>query len=71
VKLCNYTDVYNNTFITNDIEPFLMVASCNENEHEKFSLKKDQVAITKDSEKRYDIGLLTFKTQSREYFSVS
>ncbi|MCB0516520.1 MAG: restriction endonuclease subunit S [Bacteroidetes bacterium] len=37
-----------------------MVATCNDNEYEKFLLKKGQVAITKDSEKRNDIGIPTF-----------
>jgi type I restriction enzyme S subunit len=56
VKLCNYTDVYNNWNITKDMTDTFMIASCNENEFEKFSLKKGQVAITKDSETPDDIG---------------
>ncbi|GHT08302.1 hypothetical protein FACS189426_03580 [Bacteroidia bacterium] len=56
IKLCNYTDVYNNWNITKDMTDSFMIASCNENEFEKFSIKKGQVAITKDSETPDDIG---------------
>ena len=56
VKLCNYTDVYKNWAITSEHTNDFMIATAKENEIEKFSLKKGQVAITKDSEKRNDIG---------------
>ncbi len=57
VRLCNYTDVYKNTFINSYKSKDFMIASCNDNEYEKFVLKKGQFAITKDSEKRDDIGI--------------
>ena len=57
VKLCNFTDVYYNWSITKDMEDSFMVASANANEINRFSLKKGQVAFTKDSETRDDIGI--------------
>jgi type I restriction enzyme S subunit len=51
IRLCNYTDVYKNTFINSYKSKDFMIASCNDNEYEKFVLKKGQVAITKDSER--------------------
>lgn len=66
VRLCNYTDVYKNSFIDSLKAVNFMVASCNENEFEKFILKKGQVAITKDSEKRDDIGIATYISEDFE-----
>ena len=63
IRLCNYTDVYKNSFINKEKSQYFMIASCNENEYEKFILRKGQVAITKDSEKRNDIGIPTFITE--------
>jgi len=60
IKLCNYTDVYKNSFINSDKSEDFMVASCKDTEYEKFILKKGQVAITKDSEKPDDIGIPTY-----------
>lgn len=60
VKLCNFTDVYNNWAITKDQEPNFMRASANDNEIRRFTLRKGQVAFTKDSETRYDIGIPTY-----------
>jgi len=60
VKLCNFTNVYHNWAITNDIESSFMVASANSNEIAKFSIKRGQVAFTKDSETRDDIGIPTY-----------
>lgn len=60
VKLCNFTDVYYNWAITKHLESSFMVASANANEIRRFSLKKGQVAFTKDSETRYDIGIPTY-----------
>ena len=57
VKLCNFTDVYYNWSITKNMEDSFMVASANANEIHRFSLKKGQVAFTKDSETRDDIGI--------------
>ena len=55
VRLCNYTDVYYNDFISESTE--LKPGSCNEMEFEKFRLKKGDVIITKDSESPDDIGI--------------
>ena len=58
VRLCNYTDVYYNDYITVDI--VLEKGSCKESEFTKFVLRKDDVIITKDSETPDDIGVPTF-----------
>lgn len=60
VKLCNYTDVYKNWAITNDLEKSFLNASANEKEIAKFLLHKGQVALTKDSETKDDIGISTY-----------
>jgi len=60
VKLCNFTDVYHNWAITKNLENSFMQASANANEIRRFSIKKGQVAFTKDSEKRDDIGIATY-----------
>jgi len=60
IRLCNYTDVYKNNFIDFEKSKNFMVASCSENEYKKFILREGQVAITKDSEKRNDIGISTY-----------
>ena len=60
IKLCNFVDVYRNWAITSKIIPDLMEATANKNEIERFMLKKGQVAITKDSETRNDIGMSTY-----------
>ena len=60
VRLCNFTDVYHNWAITKELSDKFMVASANSNEIEKFSIKKGQVAFTKDSETRGDIGIPTY-----------
>ena len=57
VKLCNYVDVYNNYAITTHNYEMFMDASANYTEIEKFTLKKGDIAITKDSETRDDIGI--------------
>lgn len=55
VRLCNYTDVYNNDYITEDIE--FMEATASQPEIDKFRLQVGDVIITKDSETPYDIGI--------------
>ena len=60
VRLCNFTDVYHNWAITSDMVDTFMVASANPNEIEKFTIRKGQVAFTKDSETRDDIGIPTY-----------
>lgn len=59
VKLCNFTDVYYNWAITLRDEPKLMVATATNNEICKYKLHKGDVAITKDSETKEDIGQST------------
>ena len=60
VRLCNFTDVYKNWAITVPMYDSFMVASANDKEISRFSLRKGQVAITKDSETRDDIGIPTY-----------
>jgi type I restriction enzyme S subunit len=55
VRLCNYTDVYYNDFITDSTE--LKNGSCTRDEFEKFKISKGDVIITKDSESPDDIGI--------------
>jgi len=58
VRLCNYTDVYYNDYIT--VDTVLKKGSCKESEFTKFVLRKGNVIITKDSETPDDIGVPTF-----------
>jgi type I restriction enzyme S subunit len=58
VRLCNYTDVYYNDYIT--VDTVLKRGSCKESEFAKFALRKGDVIITKDSETPDDIGVPTF-----------
>lgn len=60
VRLCNFTDVYYNWAITKNMYDGLMQASASESDIETFLLCKGQVAITKDSETRDDIGIATY-----------
>lgn len=60
VKLCNFVDVYRNWAITRGMTDGFMVASAKDTEIEKCSIRKGQVAITKDSETRDDIGISTY-----------
>lgn len=55
VRLCNYTDVYNNEFITLALD--FMQATASEEEIAKFGVALDDVIITKDSESWDDIGV--------------
>lgn len=60
IKLCNFTDVYYNWAITSEMEANFMEATARPNEIERFNLRRGQVALTKDSETRYDIGIATY-----------
>lgn len=60
VRLCNFTDVYYNWAVTKDMTSTFMEASASDKQIERFSIKKGQVALTKDSETRYDIGIPTY-----------
>lgn len=55
VRLCNYTDVYHNEFITPDME--LMETTATQGEIDRFGLTVSDVVITKDSEAWNDIGV--------------
>lgn len=55
VRLCNYSDVYNNQFITRQLD--FMVGTATEDEIRRFGLLVDDVIITKDSESWDDIGI--------------
>ena len=55
VRLCNYTDVYHNEFVTLELD--FMNATASKDEIEKFGLSEDDVIITKDSESWEDIGV--------------
>lgn len=55
VKLCNYSDVYNNEFISSHIE--FMRSTASEAEIAAFSIREGDVLITKDSESWDDIGV--------------
>lgn len=61
VLLCNYTDVYNNDFITNDLD--FMKATASYDQISKLSLNKGDIIITKDSETAEDIGVPTIVTE--------
>ena len=56
VRLCNYTDVYYNWAIRNEMREGFMQATARREEIEKYRLHAGQVALTKDSETRDDIG---------------
>lgn len=55
VRLCNYTDVYKNDYISDDME--FMRATASRAEIAKFGLRVGDVIITKDSETPDDIGI--------------
>ena len=60
IRLCNFVDVYYNWAITIAQHDSFMPATARPNEISKFQLKKGQVALTKDSETRDDIGISTY-----------
>ncbi len=62
VRLCNYSDVYNNEFISSRME--FMQATASEDEIARFSLTVDDVVITKDSESWDDIGVPALVVES-------
>lgn len=55
VRLCNYTDVYNNQFIDADMD--LMEGTAPPDQVERFQVQPGDVLITKDSETNEDIGI--------------
>ena len=64
VLLCNYTDIYYNSNITQDM--CFMEATASYNEIKKFSLRVDDVVITKDSETPEDIGVPAYVASVKE-----
>lgn len=60
IRLCNFVDVYYNWAITIVQHDSSMPATARPNEISKFQLRKGQVALTKDSETRDDIGISTY-----------
>lgn len=60
VKLCNYTDVYYNWTVTEDMITGFMEATAKDADIDVFKLKQGQVAITKDSETKDDIGMACY-----------
>ena len=57
VKLCNFTDVYYNWQLDNFDSFNFMKATATADEINQYSLKANDVCITKDSETRDDIGM--------------
>ena len=55
VRLCNYVDVYKHEYITNDFD--FMIATATDAEIKRFTVKKGDVIITKDSETAADIAI--------------
>nr|MBC8481073.1 restriction endonuclease subunit S [Planctomycetota bacterium] len=64
VRLCNYVDVYKNEFISSSQD--FMQATANKSEIKRFSIKKCDVLITKDSETCDDIAVPALATESIE-----
>ncbi len=64
VRLCNYSDVYNNEFISQRIE--FMACTATKEEIRKFGLRVDDVIITKDSESWDDIGIPALVVETAE-----
>ena len=60
ITLCNFTDVYYNWRITEENCKHFMRATAVSSEIEKFQVRIGDVAITKDSETRYDIGISAY-----------
>lgn len=58
VRLCNYTDVYKNDYIVDNMD--FMIASASDNEIEKFKVLQGDIIITKDSETPEDIAVPTY-----------
>ena len=61
VRLCNYTDVYYNSHITNSLD--FMTATASNSQVERFTLMKNDLVITKDSETPGDIAVPALVTE--------
>ncbi len=64
VRLCNYTDVYNNEFIDPSMD--FMRATASDREIAQFGLCAGDVLITKDSESWEDIGVPALVTEGAD-----
>lgn len=64
VRLCNYMDVYDNRFVTNNLD--YMVATATAAEIAKFSLLPSDVIFTKDSETPEDIAVASVVVEELE-----
>ena len=64
VRLCNYTDVYHNEFITLGLE--FMKVTASKGEIAKFRLSIGDIVITKDSESWDDIGVPAFVQETAD-----
>ena len=64
VSLCNYVDVYKNEFVNSSLD--FMQATADESEIKRFTIKKSDVLITKDSETCDDIAIPALATQTLE-----
>jgi type I restriction enzyme S subunit len=64
VRLCNYIDVYNNEFINSSIN--FMQATADKSEIKRFTVRKNDVFITKDSETSDDIAIPALATEFLE-----
>jgi type I restriction enzyme S subunit len=64
VYLCNYTDVYYNEEITQDLS--FMKATASQEQIRKFTLKSGDTIITKDSEDPNDIAIPTYVPDDME-----
>ncbi|MDO9048008.1 MAG: restriction endonuclease subunit S [Methylobacter sp.] len=62
VQLCNYVDVYKNEFINVSLN--FMSATADASEIKRFTIKKNDVLITKDSETCDDIAIPALATES-------
>jgi type I restriction enzyme S subunit len=62
VSLCNYTDVYYQDLITEDLD--FMLATASEEQIKKFSLERGDILITKDSETPDDIAVPAYIPKS-------
>lgn len=64
VLLCNYTDVYHNEVIVSNMD--FMEATATEDQIQKFTLRKGDTIITKDSETADDIGISAYVANDLE-----
>lgn len=64
IRLCNYTDVYNNETIDLDLE--FMAGTATQAEIDKFHLLAGDVVITKDSESWDDIAIPALVTETAD-----